>query len=346
MGTSHRDGEPLALADIDVSSLVPISDAIDVLEGAYLELSRDRAGVMPRAHMALPNGLMHSVGGYLNRDGEGYAGCKVWAIVGGRAQPVLLLFSAVDGSLVGAVEAAKLGQIRTAATTGLGTKLLAREDAKVLACLGTGRQALPQIEAVAAVRELREVRIWGRDRSRSEDFGALVAEKTGLIVEIGTGPAEAVRGADVVVTVTRTREPLLGVAEIEPGVHVNAVGALTAAASELTPAAVASFDAMVVDSLPQARSDCGEIRDAVAAGEVQWSEVVELAALVAGAVRGRAEPGDRTLLRAMGIGLADVAVGVEALRRASDRGEGSRFRFQHDDNQAADTAVGTAKGER
>jgi alanine dehydrogenase len=305
-------GEPLTLSDAEFGELISLETAIDVLASAHRELGAGKADVLPRAHLRWDDDIMHAVGGRL---GDEYSGVRTWTLTPRGGQPVLILFSAIDGRIVALIEAGLLGRLRTAATSGLATRLLAREDATTLACLGTGRQALAQIEAVAAVRTLSAVSVWGRDSGRRAEFAQRTAAVTGLDVEPADSIAAAVAEADIVTTVTRSPEPLLDADDLTPGLHINAVGALTAAASEMTPTAVGRCDRVAVDFLPQAREDSGELRDAVAGGELSWDEVVQLGAVEAGTAEGRSDGGQITLMRAMGIGLADVALGAEALRR-------------------------------
>jgi len=217
--------------------------------------------------------------------------------------------------VIGLVEAFALGRLRTAATTGLATRLLARPDADVLALLGTGKQALEQVRAVAEVRHVREVRIFGRDRERRAALAGCVAEELGVDVTEHGHVAAALRGASIVTTMTRAADPIVMGPMLEPGTHVTAAGAIVPTRRELDAAAVARCNVVASDSRPQAERDSGELRAAVASGALRWEAVLELGDLVAGAP-GRGAPEDITLFKALGVGLADVALGVEALRRA------------------------------
>jgi alanine dehydrogenase len=296
----------------EVSSLVDVEDVIAILERAFALAHVGEAAIMPRAHVAWDGGLLHAVGAAM--PGAGVAGVKTWTLTPSGARPLVVVFSTADGSLRGIVDAIALGRLRTAATAGLGTRLLAREDATTLAIVGTGHQALSQVRAVAAVRELSEVRVFGRDAARRAAFARAVRETLGLHAVEHDTVAGALRDADIVTTVTRAREPIVGGAHLEAGMHVNAVGAIVPTSRELDTDAVRRSNVVAVESLAQARNDAGDLRLAGDEGALAWDDVVELGALVNGGP-GRRDESDITLLRTLGVGLADVAVAAAILDR-------------------------------
>jgi alanine dehydrogenase len=300
-----------------VKELLDVAEVIDILEGAFGLVPSGEARILPRAHAAFDGGLLHAVGAAI--PGAGVSGIKTWTWTPSGARPVVVVFSTEDGSLLGVVDGIALGQMRTAATAGLGTRLLARADARTMAIIGTGRQALPQVEAVAAVRDLDEVRVFGRDPGRRAAFAQSVYHRLGLTVTEHDSVASAVRGADVVTTVTRSASPVLPGALLEPGMHVNAVGAIVPTCRELDAAAIRRCTVIAVEWRQQAQTDAGDLRDAVEEGALAWDDVVELGDLVSGTV-GRGDAEDITLLRTLGVGLSDVAVAASVLNRTQAAG--------------------------
>ena len=307
-----RDSAVTWVGDADVEALLGVSDVISLLDDAFALHATGGATILPRAHAAWDGGLLHAVGAVV--PGAGVSGVKTWTWTPRGARPVVVVFSTDDGSLRGVVDGAALGRLRTAATAGLGTGLLARADARSLAIIGTGRQALAQVEAVAAVRRIEDVRVVGRDPDRRAAFARDVRRTLGVAVGEHDAVAPAVRGADIVTTVTRSATPVLQGALLEPGMHVNAVGAIVASSRELDTEAVGRCATVAVEWLPQARNDAGDLRAAADEGRLRWSDVVELGGLVTGAA-GRRDDGDITLLRTLGVGLADVAVAAAVLDR-------------------------------
>jgi alanine dehydrogenase len=315
-----RDSAVTWVTDADVEALLGVADVISLLDGAFAQHATGGATILPRAHAAWAGGLLHAVGAVV--PGAGVSGVKTWTWTPRGARPVVVVFSTDDGSLRGVVDGATLGRLRTAATAGLGTRLLARPDARSLAVIGTGRQALAQVQAVAAVRPIEDVRVVGRDPGRRAAFARDVHRTLGVTVTEHDGAAPAVRGADIVTTVTRSATPVLHGAILEPGMHVNAVGAIVPSSRELDTEAVARCATVAVEWLPQARNDAGDLRAAADEGRLRWTDVVEVGALVTGAA-GRGDEGDITLLRTLGVGLADVAVASAVLDRHAQDSSGS-----------------------
>jgi alanine dehydrogenase len=311
---------PIWIGEELAAELLTIEQAIDVLADAYRLQAADRASSMRRAHLSDGDAILHAVGGAIAS--AGVAGTKTWTYTPGGAAPLLVLFSLADGGVLGIVEAFAMGQMRTAATSGLGTRLLAARDADSLALLGTGKQAFSQARAVAAVRPLREIRLFGRDPERRARLARRLEDELGVRVSEHADPAEAMAGAAIVTTITRAADPFVSAELLEPGMHLNAVGAIVPGRRELDASAVARFDAIVVDSLDQARDDAGELRAAVEAGLLEWSAVRGLDAVVDEDAPRARRPSDITLFKALGVGLSDVALGAEIVRRAHAAGAG------------------------
>jgi alanine dehydrogenase len=302
------------LDEDDVQRLITLEEAIDVLAQAHRMLADGTAVNLPRGHAAWQGGILHAVGAAI--PGLGLAGTKVWTYTPAGAHPLVVLHSTHDGRLLGLVDALALGQLRTAATSGLGTRLLARPEAHTLAIIGTGRQALRQVLAVCAVRKIEAVRIFGRDPQRRAAFAARVRDAVAAEVTHHPTVAHTVEGADVLTTVTRASEPVVGAGHLTPGLHINAVGSITPTARELDVAAVERCDVVAVDSIEQARQDAGELLAAERQATYDWGRVVQLSELVADTAPGRTDERQITLLRALGVGLADVAVAGAILSRA------------------------------
>jgi alanine dehydrogenase len=233
--------------------------------------------------------------------------------------------AADDGTLLAIIEADLFGQLRTGAASGLATKLLANPTSRTLAIIGTGKQARSQALAVCAVRPITQVRVFSRSYERRMDFArALEAE-----LKIETRPndtAEAcVEGADIVVTITKSAEPVYRSEWLADGVHVNAAGANSATRRELDPTTVLRAAVRATDDRKQAREEAAEFRDLVSAGRLSWDDVQELGDLVTGKVPGRTSLSAITLFKSLGIGLEDVAFAELIYRRALEAGIGQNI---------------------
>jgi ornithine cyclodeaminase/alanine dehydrogenase-like protein (mu-crystallin family) len=252
-------------------------------------------------------------------------GLKAYATVRGGTKFVVLLFSAETGALLAVIEADRLGQMRTGAASGVATKHLARPDADRVGCYGTGWQARSQLEAVCAVRRVREIRVYGRDAERRARFAEDMAPALGVSVVPVDRPELAARDASILVTITSARTPVLEGAWIAPGAHVNAAGSNALQRAELDVAAVRRAGVVVTDSIEQARLECGDLVAALEQGAIRWDDVRELGEVVAGRHPGRTGADEVTLFESQGVAMEDVAVAVRLVARARERRVGTEI---------------------
>jgi ornithine cyclodeaminase len=239
---------------------------------------------------------------------------------------LMVLFSAKTG-LVEALllDNGYLTDVRTAAAGAVAAKHLARPDAKSAAILGAGVQAQLQLKALTLVRPIERARIWARRMDQARAAAAAISAELGIAVEPAATAAEAVRGADVVVTTTPASEPILMADWLEPGQHVTAMGSDAEHKNELDPKAVARADLYVADSLTQTRR-LGELHHAIAAGVVAADAAFpELGAVIAGTQAGRPSAAAITVADLTGTGVQDTAIATLARQRALAAGAGTDF---------------------
>ena len=299
----------LYLTEADVRSLLPMREAIDRVREGFEEFATGRAQNQPRRRLILPEGsVLHSMAGSFGA----YFGTKIYSTHRQHgAHFFFLLFDAPTAAPLAMMEANYLGQIRTGAASGYATDLLAAPEASILGVIGTGFQAESQIEAVRAVRPIREARVWGRDAARRQRF----AEKVNAAAT--TTAQEAVRGAHIVITATNARDPVLDSDWIAPGVHINAAGSNVANRRELPADLIAQAGLITADSVEQARIEAGDL---ILAGD--WSRVVELR----DTPRGH-QPGRITIFKSVGLGLEDVACGGWIYEKALQQGLGRQMAY-------------------
>jgi hypothetical protein len=205
------------------------------------------------------------------------------------------------------------------------TRWLAPE-ASEMAIFGTGRQALPQVAAVAAVRPIERVRVYGRNEERRRRLADRVTTELGIEAIPFDNVADAARGVAIITTVTRAREPFLSAAMVAPTAHINAIGAIVPTGAEVAADLVDRCTLVVADSVPQAQNLSRELIDSFGK-RGNWQDVRPLSAIVAArragdGARGRA---DLTLFKSLGIGLADLAIGAEIVRKAHELRVGRRI---------------------
>jgi ornithine cyclodeaminase/alanine dehydrogenase-like protein (mu-crystallin family) len=305
----------LYLTEQNVRNLLPMSGCIALMQTAFQRLASGEAINQPRRRLILPTG---SVLHYMAAGDGQYYGAKIYATNPRHgANFLFLLYRAADAEPLAMLEANHLGQIRTGAASGLATKFMAREEAPTLAIIGSGFQARTQLEAMLAVRQFTEVRVWSRDPAKRTAFAA---ETNTRAVETAE---QAVRGAQIVVTATNAKEPVLSSEWIEPGTHINVMGSNQANRREIPAELVHRADSIVVDSIEQARMESGDL--VMALSEQDWSSprVVELKDVVAGRVQARTAPNQITLFKSIGLAVEDVIAAGFVYERAQAQGLGS-----------------------
>ncbi|WP_376788434.1 ornithine cyclodeaminase family protein [Thermoflexus sp.] len=309
----------LLLREEDVRALLPIADAIEALERAFRAQAEGQATNVPRARVRWPRGALHvmAAGG----PGIGYVGLKAYTTVGGQARFLVLLFDIESGALVALIEADVLGRLRTGAATGLATRYLARPDAQRVGMYGAGRQAATQLMAVCAVRDITEARVYSPTRERREAFAHRMAETLGIPVHAADRPEAVAEGADILITITSAREPVLRGAWLRPGVHINAAGSNAWIRRELDEEAIVRADLIVIDSRDQGKMEAGDFLEPLERGRLPWDRIHELKDVVAGRVR-RTHLDEITLFKSLGIALEDVAVAALVYERARAHGVG------------------------
>jgi ornithine cyclodeaminase/alanine dehydrogenase-like protein (mu-crystallin family) len=236
---------------------------------------------------------------------------------GGRGLPAIqgfiCLFDRETGTPRALIEGASVTAIRTAAASGLATRELSRRDASSHGILGTGVQAATHIEAVAAVRQIRRVVIWGRDREAAGRLAADAARSSGVEVIAADDPAEAA-ACDIVSTVTASREPVLHGEWVRPGTHVNLVGAHEPDAREADSDLVASAK-IYVDLVESALNEAGDLLIPIDEGRFARDDIVgEIGSLLAGDIPGRAGDADITVYKSLGIVAQDLFAADYVLR--------------------------------
>jgi ornithine cyclodeaminase/alanine dehydrogenase-like protein (mu-crystallin family) len=241
-------------------------------------------------------------------DGK-YFGAKIYAThVKHGAHFLVLLYRAEDARPLALMEANYLGQIRTGAVSGYATRLLSRADSKTLGVIGSGFQARSQVDAVKAVRGIETIKVW----SRSEDKRTQFASETGG--NAVSSAEEAVRGSDIVITATYSKDPVLEDGWIVPGTHINAIGSNQSDRRELPAETVRRAGLIAVDSIEQARVESGDLLLGL---DQNWGNVMELKELAV-----LSDRPDLTIFKSNGLAVEDIIAAGYLYEKAVDEGRG------------------------
>lgn len=306
----------LWLSETDVTDSVALSQAIEAVRRTYLRLAAGSVTAMPKTLATWDRGTLHAIGAVAHDTGLAVA--KTWAHTPGGATPVLLAWDTASGRLRAVIEAFALGQLRTSAVSGVATDALAARRCDVVGVLGAGRQAEGQIAAVAAVRRVREIRIYSPTPERRGTLAARVSERSGIAARAVATAGEALAGASVVVTVTRAREPVVRPSMLAGGAHINAVGAISPERAELDPAVVRAARCVVADDPATARD--------LAPRELSRANAPDVLPLSRLLARGGRRPDGTglTLFKAVGSGVSDLALAELVIGHARVAGLGRR----------------------
>jgi alanine dehydrogenase len=311
--------EPLWITEQDVVAAISLPEAIEALERGLALEAQGAARNMAKTHQIWGgHHTLHAIGAVV--EGAHTVGTKTWAHTAGGATPLVTLWNSDTGKLEAIIEAFALGQMRTGAISGVATARMAAEDADELAVIGTGKQAITQVVAVAAVRKLKRIRLYS---PTPENRRAFIAKLEKLFPPVALTDAvsveEAVKHAPIVTAITRAREPIITARMLAEGAHFNAVGAITPEREEFAQDVFDRVDLIAVDMIDSVKALSAEFRKRF--GDGDWSNVLPLSDLVAANSK-RPAGADLTLFKAMGMGLSDLALGIEILRRVRAGGGG------------------------
>lgn len=318
------------LRDEVVRELLDMDRAIAAMRIAFKEQGEGAAFNLPRQRLPSSAESLRTASRALNVLPGTVPGSNAFGVLlytGNRGWPnprpprfVSILYSRESGEITGMVESDAIVDIATGAVSAVATDALANADADELGIIGCGEQARTQVEGIAKVRRLKRVRAWSPTQARRERFAEEVSRLTGVPVEVAASGEAAVKGVPVVVTATTAFEPVLLGRWLAPGAHVNAIGANWTNKREIDGEVVARSELVVVDSLPEARTSCGDLLRAIDEGSIAWDDVHELGDVLAGRV-GRRTESDVTLFESHGISIEYLAVAARLLEDAKKTGQ-------------------------
>ncbi len=305
------------LSDEDVRRLLSVEECVEVLDDLFKQESQGLVENLHRQRIRGPKQTFTIMGGSV-------LGSQAYGV---RNSNVNLLYNTEDGTLEAVIRPSSMAWIRTGAASGVATRYMALPDASVVGIIGSGRQASVQLEAVCAVRPVKLVKVYSRTPENRAKFAAEMRERLNVEIVTVDSSEDCVRGSQIVIAMTNSREPVFDGSVLEPGTHINAAGSNIPARREIDETTIKRSDLVVVDNLEQARYECGELISAVDRGALRWRQVVELHEVVGGKVNGRPSVDAITLFESQGIGIEDIAASAYVLRKAKEQGIGQELPF-------------------
>ena len=310
-GMTGEAGGLVVLDAVTVRAALSRREAAEAVRGAMIALSTGRVRQLLRSFIRLePDRTFALMPAAF--DGRGVFGAKLVSVFAGEEghrahQGVVVLFDGETGAPVCIADASEITAIRTAAASAVATDALARPDARVLTVLGLGAQAREHIPAIAEVRELAEVRVWGRSPARARAFAAEMGAAIAAPIRAVANVKQAVAGADIICTLTAAQEPILFGREVAPGTHVNVVGSSVPGPAEIDDELVVR-SRFFVDHADHVRVHGAEFLHALMKGVIGPDHIAaEIGEVLAGAKCGRTSPDEITVYKSLGHAVQDLA---------------------------------------
>jgi alanine dehydrogenase len=345
--------EPLLISPQEVKGVMTMAEAIEAVRLGFRAWGESPQLNAPRRRIHIPTGVRVSVhqGGVPGSGATGLMTHCEWVKPLSDHQeyprlnhPVIVLYDAAEGELkaiiIGEITCSELpGNVavtglRTAATSAVGTDLLARPDAERVSVFGAGGQARNHLVALARIRKLRLVKVYSRTAENRIKFAREMEPLLNATVEPVGRPEDALRGVDIILTATNSSVPVFDGMKLEPGTHVTSIvgsnvglvqgGFTMAKRREIDDATLARSQVLGIASIQQAIQDeQADIFDPVERGIIRWEQWIEIGAILAGKKEGRTRPEQITLFKNnAGQGVADVALGALVLKKVLEKGAG------------------------
>ncbi|MBB4630970.1 ornithine cyclodeaminase family protein [Sphingosinicella soli] len=322
----------LVIGAEDVERLLGYEDCIALMRKAMKALARGETRQPLRNIIDLQAGNAFGVmpGAMLG----GTFGAKIVSVYPGNFalgkhshQGIVVLFEPESGAPVAIIDGSIVTAIRTAAASAAATEALARPGPSRLAILGYGEQAWRHAAAIRHVRPITGVSVWGRSAEQAEQFSLRVREELGLDAEAAPDVARAVRGADIICTTTPAAEPILALADVQPGAHINSVGSSRAGPAEIANDLVAA-SRFIADYRVGVLAQGAEFLNAKSAGLVDDAHIVgEIGEVFDGTLAGRTGDAEITIYKSLGHIVQDLAAGWHVFEQARAKGLGTTAPF-------------------
>ncbi len=315
---------PLLLTDSEVNRLMTMEECVGVMEDMLGQAHRGMAWLQPRSHIRTPVGYHHIMPGALLD--SGVVGLKVYtARFPAGSRFLTVLHDSQTGDLLALLQGGRCSQLRTGALSAVASRHMSRQNASTVGIIGTGAQATAQLEGVCAVRDVRSIRAFDIVAERSQRFAAEMSERLNVEVTAAETAQSCVAGADIVITMTTSPNPVLLGEWLEPGMHLSIMGSNHWTRREVDNGVISRVDSIVVDSLEEAKRYSGDLLFSIDQGLVRWEQVRELAPVAAGQIAARPSDEAITMFKSHGVGVSDVAAAAYVYRKAREQGLGAEI---------------------
>jgi len=322
------------LSSTDILQVCSIREAIEAVRKAFILASEGKVEVPTRIHLDVleAKGTSLIMPSYLPEDGR--LGVKIINLYEDNprkglpfSHALMLVFEASDGRPLGILEASTMTALRTGAACGLATELLSRPESRKMALFGAGFQARFQLEAVADVRKLEEVRVFDQDEERAEAFARQMSERLSMPIIVAGSAREALKAADIVCAATTSKTPVFDDSDVELGTHINAIGSYKPEEREV-PSLTVARARVFVDKRDMALEEAGDLIIPMKEGLFGPEHIVaEIGEVASGKKPGRRAADEITFFKTVGIAAQDIVLASAVLKKATELRLGYEFDF-------------------
>ncbi len=324
----------IVLKKSDIESTFSMKDAIVAAKDALELYSKGDSDIPLRINIDVPkeNGQSLYMPGYV--EGADALGVKIVSTYPDNVEKdldtissLVVLKNSKTGEICSILDGGYLTQLRTGAVSGAATDLLAKKDSSIFALIGTGGQAKCQLEAILNVREIKEVRVYGRNKEKAEKFADKMKEELGKEFHFNiyaTDTSEdAIENADIITTVTTAKRPVFDGKHVKKGVHINAVGSYTPEMQELDPYVLVNAGKIYVETRDGVLSESGDFINPIKNGEITEADITgELGELIMGKTPGRENNEEITVFETVGSAVLDMVTAKRIYDKAVESGIG------------------------
>lgn len=316
----------------EVAQAVKMTEAIEAVKKAYIQLSSGKAKVPLRSHIEVKrqNAVSLFMPAFLSESEA--MGIKIVTVFPKNQEKKLptiyatvITLDTKTGRPLAVIEGSYLTALRTGAASGIATELLAREGTEIAAIFGAGAQSRTQLEAICTVRHIKKVWVYDINKERARAFGEEMKAHESPIpfdISMADSPSQAVREADIICTATTSLVPVFNDADLKAGVHINGIGSYTPEMEEIPPETVARSK-VVVDSLKATLAEAGDLIIPLKKGLISKEDIHgEIGEVAVGKIPGRESDEELTFFKSVGVAVQDVAVAELVLHRSQDLGLG------------------------
>lgn len=329
----------IVLKQKDIDSVFSMKDAIQAAKDALELYSKGDSNIPLRINIDIPKekGQSLYMPGYV--EGADALGVKIVSMYPKNVEKgldsissTMVLKDSKTGEICSILDGSYLTQLRTGAVSGAATDLLAREDSNIFALIGTGGQAKSQIEAVLNVREIKEVRVYGRDKEKAEKFAKKMKDELGKEFNFNIFATdtsnEAIDNADIITCVTTSKKPVFDGKYVKEGAHINGVGSYTPEMQEIDPYVLMNGDKIYVDTRDGVLNESGDFIIPIKENKFFEADVTgELGELIMGKTLGRENEDEITIFKTVGSGVLDVVTAKRIYDKAVEKGIGDTIEF-------------------